>query len=261
MIWPRVAGDLRKTVVRPEDYSEYAERPLEFLRERLGFFPDVHQAKIFEGHVHRGLLLCTRQFGKSTTLAAVAVHRACVEPGSLVVVVSPTARQSGEFLTKASVFLDRLRIARKTDGVHALSRVLPNGSRILGLPDVEATVRGYSARLVLVDEASRISDEVMTAVRPMLASTDGDLWMISTPAGKRGVFYREWTGDGPWFRLRVTALECDRIKASFLDEERRAHGEMQFRQEYMCDFVDVHERVFEEEWIQGMLVDGEPLKI
>ena len=262
MVWPRVAGDLRKAIVRPEDYSEYAERPLEFLQERLGFFPDVHQAKIFDQHVHRGLLLCTRQFGKSTTLAAVAVHRACVEPGSLVVVVSPTARQSGEFLTKASLFLDRLGIGKKTDGVHALSRVLPNGSRILGLPDVEATVRGYSARLVLVDEASRVCDEVMTAVRPMLAATNGDLWMITTPAGKRGMFYREWVGDGRWFRLKVTAPECGRILTSFLDEERQAHGDLKFRQEYLCEFVDTHERVFEEDWIQAMLVDdGEPLKI
>src|SRR3982751_4109795 len=157
MSWFWGPREIRKAVVEPEDYSVYADRPLDFVRERLGFFPDVHQASIFEGHVHRGLMLCTRQFGKSTTLAAVAVHRACVEPGSLIVVVSPTARQSGEFLTKASAFLAKLGVARKTDGVHALSRVLPNGSRILGLPDVEATVRGYSARLVLVDEASRIS--------------------------------------------------------------------------------------------------------
>ena len=162
------------------------------------------------------------------------MHRACVEPGSLIVVVSPKARQSGEFLTKVSLFLGKLGIVKKTDGVHALSRVLPNGSRILGLPDVEATVRG-TRRLVLVDEASRVCDEVITAVRPMLAATNGDLWMISTPAGKRGMFYREWVGDGPWFRLKVTGPECGRILPSSLDEERQAHGDLKFRQEYLAN--------------------------
>src|SRR5690348_4147452 len=109
----RCVARIRKAAGKQEDYSAYAERPLAFLRERLGFFPDVHQAKIFETRVRRGLLLCTRQFGKSTTLAAMAVHRAWVEPGSLIVVVSPTERQSGEFLMKASAFLGRLGIARK----------------------------------------------------------------------------------------------------------------------------------------------------
>jgi len=54
---------------RLEDYWNYIGRPLEFLRERLGFFPMSIKAK--------NPVLCTRQFGKSTTLAAVAVHRAC----------------------------------------------------------------------------------------------------------------------------------------------------------------------------------------
>src|SRR5690242_11896901 len=86
----RRLAEIRKAVGKPEDYAAYAERPLAFLEERLGFFPDVHQAKIFDTRVKRGLLLCTRQFGKSTTLAAVAVHRACVEPGSVIIVVIPT---------------------------------------------------------------------------------------------------------------------------------------------------------------------------
>ena len=51
---------------------------------------------------------------------------------------------------------------------------LANGSRIISLPGSEKTVRGYSAvSLVIMDEAARVPDELLQAVRPMLATTSG----------------------------------------------------------------------------------------
>jgi hypothetical protein len=48
----------------------------------------------------------------------------------------------------------------------ALRLELANGSRIVSLPGSGETVRGYSApRLVIVDEASRVPDELMGANR------------------------------------------------------------------------------------------------
>ena len=56
------------------------------------------------------------------------------------------------------------------DGQNEVSILLPNGSRIVGLPGREATVRGFSGvSLVVVDEASRVPDAVYGAVTPMLA--------------------------------------------------------------------------------------------
>ena len=81
------------------DYSLAFER-VAFVREELGITPDVRQAEILASPVTRGILNCSRQWGKSTLMAAMAVHRAWFEPGCLVVVVSPVARQSGEFMDK-----------------------------------------------------------------------------------------------------------------------------------------------------------------
>jgi hypothetical protein len=47
--------------------------------------------------------------------------------------------------------------------------------------------------LLIIDEAARVSDEMYRTLRPMLASTNGDLWMMSTPCGKRGFSYHTWT--------------------------------------------------------------------
>lgn len=231
--------------------------PVEWARAELGFAADELQARVLRSGTRRGLLNCTRQWGKSTVTAAKALHRAVYEAESLTLVVSPSARQSGEFLRKAAGFARRLKLRPKGDGDNAISLVLPNGSRIVGLPGSEATIRGFSAvSLLLVDEASRVSDELYLAIRPMLAVSEGALWLLSTPFGKRGFFYEAWAHGGPeWERVRVTAAECPRISAAFLEEERREMGERQFRQEYLCEFEDAVSGVFGRDLVAGAVTD------
>ena len=231
---------------------------VEFARERLGLEPDARQREVLEWDGNRGILNCTRQWGKSTMAAAKAVHRAYTRAGSLVLVASPTERQSAEFLRKASGMVRKLGIAPKGDGDNAISLQFPNGSRIVGLPGTEGTVRGFSAvSLLLIDEASRVEDAMYKALRPMLAVGGGDLWLMSTPYGKQGFFYETWEHGGEqWKRVSVAATECARIPASFLEEERGQLGPLWFRQEYGCEFVDNGSAVFGRELVENAL-DGE----
>jgi hypothetical protein len=53
---------------------------------------------------------CTRQWGKSTVTAAKTVQTAYTREGSLTLVISPSVRQSGEFVRKATRFLRALEI-------------------------------------------------------------------------------------------------------------------------------------------------------
>ena len=149
--------------------------------------------------------------------AAKAVHQAATAAGSLTLVVSPSARQSGEFVRKAAEFARRLGIRPKGDGDNEMSLAFPNGSRIVGLPGNEATVRGFSAvSLLLVDEAARVSDELYLAVRPMLAVSGGTLWLMSTPYGKRGFFYEAWEQGGEeWERVRCRRRSARGSRGSF----------------------------------------------
>src|SRR5271154_6381730 len=183
--------------------------PIAFARHRLGFFADPQQQRVLQPGVLRGLLNCTRQWGKSTVIAIKAVHHAFTQPNRLVVVCSPSMRQSKEFCRKVLVFLQQL-------GVDSLD--LPNGSRIVGLPANENTIRGFSAAtMLLIDEAARVSDGVYAAAKPMLATTGGELWLMSTPHGQRGFFHHEWmSAASDWLRVSVTGAECPRIQNSFL---------------------------------------------
>src|SRR6266849_2076998 len=69
---------------------------VEFARAKLGFEPDLLQAEVLASTANRGILNCSRQWGKSTVAAAKAVHRAYTRPGSLVQVACVCLRQSGE---------------------------------------------------------------------------------------------------------------------------------------------------------------------
>ncbi|MFA6230033.1 MAG: hypothetical protein WC617_07620 [Rhodanobacter sp.] len=78
---------------------------------------------------------------------------------------------------------------------------------------------------------------------------------LTTPYGRRGWFYECWEhGDG-WQRTRVTANDCPRITPEWLANERRMMGEWQFKQEFLCDFVDTEEQFFSGELIEAALRD------
>jgi len=234
------------------------------LREKLDFQLDAWQAQVLESRAKRGILNCTRQWGKSTVTAVKAVEQAWGHAESLTLVISPSARQSREFLRKAAQFARKLEVKTKGDGDNEMSLQFPNGSRIVGLPGNEDTIRGFSAvSLLLVDEASRVPDELYMAVRPMLAVSGGALWLMSTPQGKRGFFWEAWERGGEeWQRVQVTAYDCPRISDQFLEEERRAMGERRFRREYLCEFTEAEDGVFDLDLVRGSITGSfGPLRV
>ncbi|MGI6123558.1 MAG: terminase large subunit domain-containing protein [Acetivibrionales bacterium] len=238
--------------------------PVLFAREALGFLPDPWQEKVLRWSGKGLLLNCSRQSGKSTTAASLALHRAKFFPSSLVLLISPSQRQSSELFRKVQEFLKSLPADQQPKLIedNKLSLTLRNKSRIVSLPGKEGTIRGFSgADLIIEDEAARVPDELYIAVRPMLAVSGGRIILMSTPFGKRGHFFREWTeGGDSWERIMITARECPRISPEFLEEEKAAMGDWWFRQEYLCEFVETVDQVFNYDLVQAARDDDiEPL--
>ena len=213
--------------------------PSQFAIETLGFTADSVQQQVLDASTSRLLLCCTRQWGKSTTTAARAVYEAIVRPRSLVLIAAPASRQSAEVFLRCTTFLARVNIARRGDGLNPISFLLPNGSRIVGLPNSEATIRGFSApAFLLIDEASRVPDALYHALLPMLATNPKALlWILSTPNGRQGFFYHEWANPNARFqRLTVTAHDCPRISREYLEEQLATLPRHTFEQEFLCKF-------------------------
>ncbi len=236
--------------------------PVAFARHALGVEPDDWQTKLLRSTASRVLLNVTRQGGKSTTAAALAMHRALYTPGSLVLAVSPSERQSGELFKKVMAAYRASGRQVPAESETTMWLTLENGSRVVALPGKEGTVRGFSGvDLIIEDEAARADDALYLAIRPMLSVSGGRLILMSTPFGKRGHFFEAWTTGGPaWERYEVPAGECPRIPAAFLAEERAALPDRWYRQEYQCSFEETTDQVFGYEVVaRAFQNDLEPL--
>lgn len=219
-------------------------------------YPDDVQARLLTTVSRKVLVCCCRQWGKSTTTALVALHEALYAAPAMIILISPSQPQSTELFKKIHSFWERLPGAPEANQESLTRMELANGSRIISLPGSEKTTRGYSAAtLVVMDEASRVPDELLASVRPMLATTNGRFIALSTPAGKRGWFYESWTDGQGWERVDVKGADCPRISKDFLEEERQALGPMRFSQEYECQFIDFETSVFNTDLIQQALTN------
>lgn len=252
----RLAADVERLAsASSEQAARVVADPLA-LMAAAGMAPDPWQADVLTRAASeafdRALLLCTRQGGKSTVTAALAARAAMARPGALVLLLSPSLRQSSELFLKVLQFYRAAGEPVATRNVSALRLEFVTGSRVVALPGTEKTVRGFSGvDLLVIDEAARVDDALYYSVRPMLAVSGGQMVALSTPWGKRGWFYDEWTGSNGWDRIRVTAPECPRITDAFLEEERASMPEAWFRSEYLCEFADTIDQAFTTEQIDG----------
>ena len=103
-----------------------------------------------------------------------------------------------------------------------------------------------------------MSDDMQAALDPMLAVSGGRLVEMSSPAGRRGHFFENWQHGEGVERIKITARECPRISAEFLENQRRKLGPLLFSQEYECEFIDAQSSAFSSEMIELALVDDFP---
>ena len=231
--------------------------PTLFAEEALQYKLDSWQKQALRWTGKKMLLCCSRQSGKSTVSAIIAAHRALFFPKSLTLLVSPSQRQSSELFKKVTDELGKLSEQPKKIEDNRLSVTLSTGSRIVSLPSTESTVRGYSgASLIVVDEASRVPDQLYYSISPMVAVSGGQILLLSTPAGQRGFFHDIWASDSQeWEKIFVSAEDCPRISGDFLELERKSIGEFWFKQEYLCQFLEAEGSLFSYEEIEDAFSD------
>jgi len=235
-------------------HAAYQLSPSLWAAESLGFHADPWQADVLDSAAKKTLLNCSRQSGKSSVSSISALHQAIFMPGSLVLMVSPSLRQSSELFRKFLSYLEILPDMPVRNENTKLSIKLANGSRVVSLPGSEGTIRGYSAvNLLLIDEAARVVDDLYFAVKPMLAISRGRLLALSTPFGKRGWFFHEWSEGMGWQKHTVPATDCPRISPEFLDGERRSMPGRTFDTEYLCQFTETDDQLFSFDLVAGML--------
>ena len=246
------------------------------------------QHEALDPGVKRLMLLCARQAGKSTIVAGKCTNKAKYNPRSLNIITSPTEKQSQETMKKVADYIavdPELRGMLKKDS--AFEKEFSNGSRIIALPGTEKSVRGYSGpKTIILDEAAQMEDATYKAIRPMLTGNkEGELILLSTPFGKRGFFYNEWTKNPIWKKILVkprwdlindrefkeampekeflqfwkdrgvSAYYSPRHEKEWLYEELLSIGPIGVRREYGCEFMDDQESMFKMALIESAFSD------
>ena len=224
-----------------------------------GIDPDEWQQKLLFSTEKRIILNCCRRSGKSTIVALVSLYHALNFAQALVLVLSPSLRQSSELFKKIIFFSKALGHPLPVEVQTGLALELANGSRIVSLPSKEQTVRGFSGvSLIVIDEAARVSDDLDCAVRPMLAVSGGRMILLSTPSGKRGFFYEACQNEHERFKVEINADQCPRITPEFLAEERTKYPSWFFQQEDDCEFRDTTTSLLSREVIERAFANDLP---
>jgi phage FluMu gp28-like protein len=171
--------------------------PVVWLEAYTGFKAFPHQAQLIQDYMCRlRVVRKARQIGMTTTIAYEAVWKAFTRPGRLILIVSPSGRQSDKPMRIIQGIVDNNReLARHVTKKNNHELSLDNGSSILALPNNPDRLRNYSADDIYLDEAAHfLNDEpVMAAIRPMLVAKAGSFTVISTPFGKRGLFWDQYS--------------------------------------------------------------------
>jgi hypothetical protein len=245
---------------RPSDRLDAYRRDPAQLMLDAGFTPDPWQAEFLRNCEQSNLMLCARQTGKSSVVAALALQTALTTPGATVVIIAQAQPQASELLRKVNSFYNRIGRPLKAVG-QAITRLeLENRSRVVALPGTEQSVHGYTADLLLVDEAARVKDQTMMAASPQLSVSKGRLVALTTAFVKTGWFYKDWTEGEGFRRWSITAKECPRHDAKFLVSEKRKMGERWFRMSYFNEFFDNLSGYFRSEDIEkAFSVTGVPV--
>ena len=214
----------------------YRIDPVAWVREVLNVKPTAWQESFLRASQGASILALTaRQVGKTTVAAWAIAHAMLFRPGSLSVIACPAQRQSAESVRRVRTVLAQAGAEFKSDNVYGLE--LSNGSRVLALPSSDDSIRGLTVDAwIVADEAARLTDDLISALRPMRARCPQTRFaMLSTAWSRTDPFWQAWDSDDPsYLRLTATAdVDPTLFRPEFLEQERRALGEDTFKREYL----------------------------
>jgi hypothetical protein len=223
--------------------------PSQWAQSVLHFQPEPKQTEVLDTTAKRLILCCPRQWGKSTLVAIKALHYALNHPGEEILVISDTEDHAGIIVQKIINFAAVLQIRRRRAHGKQYSIELPNGARIFAVSGAKSAGVGYTASIVIVDEAALVEDAAIGYASRVLTRTNGQLWLLSTPRGQTGLFFAIWHDTAlHWHRVRATLEDAKYMDPAFIQEQKHLFPAT-FRQDFYCEFIQAPGRLLSVERI------------
>jgi hypothetical protein len=265
--------------------------PAFFMFHYLGLRPFGWQASVLravEGGDRRVVVCSSRQIGKSVLVAVLALWAAWfnlfpsgVGGDTKVGIVSRSDSQAKKLVREIrkliragdSWCLSKFGVEKGiSSGLVGGERstlfmlTFENGSSIQSFPPTDA-IRGETLDWVFVDEARYVPDEVFNEVIvPTVSSTDGGVFVTSTPAGVGGWFFdlfdpEDRFGDQGFCRFWFPWSVCERgAQRGFIEREKVRYERMgairSFDQEYGALFTAAVNKFFDPVKVDEGVVEG-----
>lgn len=214
--------------------------------KRRGVVLDDWQEKVYNSDARQICMRTGRQVGKTTIVAAKAIKNALETPGHIVLIISRAHRQSSYLFNMVLDLVHEMKIKLPRNNVTQTKLIFPNSSRVYSLPSGNSAegIRGMTVHTLIIDEAAYVPDEVFVACEPMLATTKGQLIILSTPCGPEGFFYKACHSE-EFDNYYVPSTKCHRIPEDWLNRKRKSMSSVEFRREYLGEFVELAEGMIE----------------
>lgn len=248
--------------------SAFRDEPdmmFEFMDFFFHFKPRKYQEKFLRDCLLQKRIagLWSRQSGKSTTISIYCGFRMIISP-TTIIISAPSQTQSSELYSKIRCLFEDNEILRTLIKKSSETEmVLKNGSRVKALPSGPEgkTILGFTADIVIVEEAGRMKDEIVNRVLvPMIASkgNEGQIIKIGTPF-KRNHFYSScFNPDTQYSVTRVTWKDCveeGQYTQDYINEQRANCVDVQFKSEYEAAFIEELTSMFPISLVESCVLD------
>ena len=244
---------------------------------------DNWQKEILEDEEHHILLAKGRRIGATHLFAHKAVewlkNHHNPHPTSQIVCASLTINQAQLLIAFATQYAQETcpkLIGRGKDKptLNKLVLKVNKNRRILiaqPVGDTGRSSRGFEGQVLMVDEAPFQPDLFFNAATPILATTNGRIWMFGTFDGQEGYFWKNYKkaviDKNPKARFKVWEMDTETVAhkrpickswtqeqhdglIEFLAEEKDDRSEMSYAQEYRAIAALDKRQFYSDEWIE-----------
>lgn len=242
------------TGISPEQLLEHASSPLkwvEFIWPYLGFDRPLNgkQKEIISTEDNILALIMRQVFGKTTGFALGKLAHPLIFAPETPILVATNVEDSAKRVIK--IVSESVKKYADLCGFYQVTKdnekefELSNRSIIKALSSGSSAPRGFSAKILYLDEAAFISDDRFESeLLPTTASFERPrIYASTTPNGKQGWFYRYWN-EMNWKKITATRSDCTWKDDEWFEQKRREMTDTAYRQEFECEFLDVQNAVF-----------------
>lgn len=202
----------------------------------------------------RTLILKSRQLGITTLSAGYVLWLMIFQKDQSILALAPTQEKAKNIVDKVRFAYDELPSWMRVASVehNKLSLFLANGSKIKAASGASESARGYTANVLILDEAAFIdnAEELWGSAQQTLA-TGGRAIVLSTPNGVGQWFHKMWAGaeseENNFVPIRLPwNVHPDRDQ-TWRDAQDKELGKKMANQECDCSFLNSGDTYFDSE--------------